>query len=185
MHSNTLITTSEAIDLMLSCSADEITNNLIDGVQCNATFVCEADTEKRRLDFRRDTMGVWLEGNRTTKVPYRNTEKVGDAAANTFVWRLTFTCKSYPFLKKAEIFRRKRCSDGSVGALISPFIISYRYTGSPKKVVVQPHGNSKSNRPFHPSTRTLLGELKESITTQQNLMPTQIYNKVKCIHILY
>ena len=62
-------------------------------------------------DFRRDNMGVWLKGHKSPKMPYQNCTKTVSSNANTFVWRYNFTRKSYPKLKKTEIYRAERKTD--------------------------------------------------------------------------
>lgn len=105
-------------------------------------------------------------------------EKVSNKMeADCFVWRLLYTCKAHKALKRVEIFRRGKNSDGSVGALMSPMVVSYNYDGDiPDKVTILPHGNSKSDLPFHPSTRTLLDDIREAVANP--IPPACIYNKV-------
>ena len=150
--------------------------HLVSDVRCNVVFVCAVDSHKRRLNLRRDNMGVWLEGHKSPKMPYQNCTKTVSSNANTYVWRYNFTCKSFPKLKKTEIYRAERKTDGSVGQILSPMIISYTFKGQPVSFKVQSHGNSKADTPFHPATRTLLDELRS--TAANPGLPSQIYNQV-------
>lgn len=163
---------------MLSCPEESVikAGGLISEVKCNTVFVCEALTHKQRLDLRRDNMGVWKEGHRSTRMPYRDADSVSEHQANTYVWRANFICKSYQSLKKSEIYRAERLPDGSVGKLISPVVIVYRFEGIPLSFKVLPHGNAKTGRAFHPATKTLLEELKEAST--EDIAPSKIYNRV-------
>ena len=176
---DSLYKTSDAIDLMLSCPEENTLrqNELIANVSCNSVFVCQATTHKRRLDLRRDNMGMWVEGHRKTRLPYKDSVSVAEERANSFVWRTTFTCKSCKELKKNEIYRRERLPDGSVGDIISPMVIVYQFKGKPVTFKVIPHGNSKTLKPFHPATRTLLGELHDEVS-RTDAAPSKIYNKV-------
>ena len=174
------ISTKHAIDVMVNtpdsnCLAE---HELIGNVRCNVVFVCQVHDHERRLNLRRDNYGTWEDGHREPKMPFQNCRKTTIANANTYVWRNCFTCKSYRKLKKTEIYRAECKKDGTVGAIISPMIIAYRFQDDPVEVVVRPHGNSNTTQPFHPATRTLLSELREHATAQLHHAPSRIYNKV-------
>lgn len=114
---------------MQSCPAEKKIKigELIGRVRCNCVFVCDALSHKRRLDLRRDNLGVWKEGHRSPRMPYKDAQSVHESNANTYVWRMNFSCKSHKQLKKTEVHRVKRLQDGSVGDIISPAIIIYQY----------------------------------------------------------
>ena len=179
MHGQPL-STREALDLMLTVNPKHITINLINGVQCNSIFACEVKSETQRLDIRRDDMGVWLEGKRFIKLSYCGSKPVTEDQADCFVWRTTFTCKSHPALKKTEIFRRRCESDGSVGSIMSPMVVCYRFMDNdPRGINVKPHGNSKGTLPFYPTTKSLLKELQQATENNVHKNPGTIYNKVR------
>lgn len=149
----------------------------IAGVECNAVFLCTVKTDEERLDLRRDNLGVWMPGHRRAKESYRGREKCTDDMCSSYVWRISSTNKAYPKLKRTEIFRRSKNSDGSIGSIINPVVVHYLFDGEPVEVVVGTHGNSKSDLPFYPSDRSLLRDIREQVTTKTH-QPANVYNKV-------
>lgn len=161
--------TLEAVSIMQITERKHIETS-INGIRCNCVIVCEAKNETQRLDIRRDGMGTWHETKRFTKMVF------GDA----YVWRINYINNSYNGLRRTEIFRKKRNSDGSVGHLISPMVMAYTFKGSPpEKINIVPHGNSKSNLPFHPSTRSLINDLHDAVNDEPSMPPARIYNSVR------
>lgn len=161
----------------MSCTEEKhITRNHINGVACNALFICEVKSETERLDLRRDSMGTWRETKRFTKQPYKGTSR-SKSKADSYVWRIRYQCTSCPSLSKIEIYRRKCNSDGSVGGIISPMVIQYVFAGSPQQVEAKPHGNSKGSLPFHPSRKSLLERIS-SESSKKTTRPLSLYNKV-------
>lgn len=181
IHLNRWLDTSEAVKLMLVDSDSiNINKKRISTVLCNVAFLCEVKSEEDRLDLRRDNLGVWLPGHRRVKEPFLDDMKTSQDLANSYVWRITSTCKAEPTLKRTEIHRKNKCSDGSVGQLISPVFVQYKFAGPPKSILVLPHGNAKSNLPFHPTDRTLLTEIRNR-TRQRDSNPLRVYNQVNIL----
>lgn len=163
--------------MMVKSLNSELNSERINGVSCNAIFLCTVTGETQRLDLRRDGMGVWEEGHRTTKIPFKGQKKCSSVEADTFLWRLTYKCKSLKTLKRTEIFRRDLN-----GKLLSPIFIQYHFEGEPQNVSVLPHGNSKSGLSYHPTDKSLLEQINSS-TTDSAVSAMNIYNKVISLKI--
>lgn len=59
-----------------------------------------------------------------------------------------------------------------------PFVIThYRFSGTPKKVQVMPHGNAKSQLPFHPSDKTLVKKIQQ-VTKKSAKSNSKLYQEV-------
>lgn len=130
MHStNQALGTAAAIAMMINCSNESINDRRINGVECNVIFLCKVETEMDRLDLKRDGLGVWEPGRRRTKMPYYNDISSNEASCDSYVWRVISTCKSYPALKRIEIYRKAKNSDGSCGILLSPVFVQYCFEG--------------------------------------------------------
>ena len=132
-----------------------------------------------RLDVRRDGMGVWTEGHCRTKIPFRGKTKSQESECDSYVWRIVYSCKSQPTLRRTEIYRKNR-----EGQLQSPVFIQYSFEGKPTSFDILPHGNSRSALPFHPTDRSLLKEIHES-TTEEGVSAMKVYNKVRIKSIIY
>ena len=114
---------------------------------------------------------------------YQGSVRVKLDVADSFVWRISFTCKSHSQLRRTEIFRKSKCADGAVGNIISPMVVSYTYDGTiPESIIIESHGNSKSNLPFHPSSRKLLTRLHDAVIDKPSIPPSRLYNQVKPIN---
>lgn len=98
-------------------------------------------------------------------------------SCDSYVWRLLFKCKANPDLTRLEIYRREKLPDGKVGKLLSPVFIQYKFDGVPKDFDILPHGNSRTQLPFHPADKSLLNKLHES-TKSTTSGARSIYNKV-------
>ena len=147
-------------------------NEPINGVSCNVIFLCPVSHDTERFDLGWDSMGVWEEGHRTTKVPFKSSSECPEVQCDSHVWRLTYKCKSLPTLKKIEIYRKDLD-----GKLMSPVFIQYMFSGKPQSIKVLPHGNSKTWLPFHPTDRSLLNEMHKS-TRGSQVSSMKVYNKV-------
>lgn len=155
--------TLEAVNIMKSTHSQYIQSS-INGIGCNCIIVCNVQTEIQRLDLRRDGMGTSRETKRFTKM------NMGDA----YIWRICYINNSYSDLHRIEIVRKRRNDDGSVGPLLSPMIMAYSFKDEPpNRIDILPHGNDKNALPFHPSTRSLMNDLRDTVN------PSRIYNQVK------
>jgi len=166
---------------MINTESQFINSRRINGVRCNCVFLCHVATEEERLDFRRDGMGTWTDSSRHPRIPYLRMSSVPEPEADSYLWRISSHCKSYPALRRTEIIRRARLPDGSVGELLSPVLMAYEFSGEPpESITILPHGNAKKqNKPFHPCTRTLIKELRQAVASQPEMPITRIYNKVR------
>ena len=172
IHSDRVLSTEAAVTMMEEAQTTCLNKERINGVSCNAIFLCPVRHDTDRFDLRRDGMGVWEEGHRTTKVPFKGTSKCPEVQCDSHVWRLTYKCKSLPTLKKIEIYRKDLD-----GKLMSPVFIQYMFSGKPQSIKVLPHGNSKTGLPFHPTDRSLLNEMHKS-TRGSEVSSMKVYNKV-------
>ena len=75
LHDKHQVGTSYAVHLMDTTEQCYVNTIQINGVHCDCIFVCKATTERERLDLRRDSMGVWEEGKRFTKMPWKGKQK--------------------------------------------------------------------------------------------------------------
>ena len=106
-------------------------------------------------------------------------QKVAEHEASYYVWRIGFHNHSHPQLRKTEIFRRQRLEDGSVGALVSPIMLTYTYSGPiPEAIQYKPHGNSKTQLPFQPATHQLLNRIEEEVVSNPKDRPGLLYYQV-------
>ena len=181
-HCEEVIDTESAVNLMINAETDTINHDRINGVKCNCLFLCKAETDTERLDLRRDSMGVWVEGHRTAKIPFKGSARSDIASSDSLVWRLVYKCKSHPQLKRTEIYRKKKLEDGTTGGLISPVLIQYHFDGKPQAIDVLPHGNSKNSIPFHPSDKSLLEKVHQQ-TSDSSVSAQRLYNKVRILII--
>ena len=70
MHCTGRMTTDAAVELMVCGNDSEIKKQRINGIFCNCAILCHVESEKSRLDWRRDGMGVWLETKHKARIPY-------------------------------------------------------------------------------------------------------------------
>ena len=105
--------------------------------------------------------------------------KTTHADADLLVWRITMRNKSYRPLSRTEIFCRRRNDDGTVGDVLSPIIMCFRYDGDiPENIVVASHGNSKSHLSFFPATHELLDNVKNAILDNPEVRPGRLFYQV-------
>lgn len=107
-HRKTAISSTEAVRLITTEDRTTLNEKPINGVKCNVLLITAAQNDKKRLDLRRDGCGVWIQKNTKSAIPISiNTESIMKSKGDLYMWRTTFSCKSYPGLKKTEIYMRR------------------------------------------------------------------------------
>ena len=182
LHCNALLDTSSAVRMMVECEPSDINNERINAVACNVIFLCAVNDNEERLDLRRDSLGVWIEGHRRPKLPYLGACRSDDTHCDTYVWRQVMRIKAYAKLKRTEIYRRSVNPDRSPGKILSPVFFQYLFDDAPIEINVQPHGNSKGAVPFHPADRSLLKEIRQQ-ASETNMATSNLYTKVSTVFV--
>ena len=181
-----MVDTEYAVTMMNNATSETINFNRINGVSCNVIFLCDVrdGSNDARLDLRRDGLGVWIDGHSRPKIPFYGNKRSDNDICDTFVWRQSFTCKSYRNLRRTEIYRRKKNSDGTPGDVISPLFMQYLFEGPPQSFDIAPHENATSELPFFPADRTLLGDISRQ-AEESTLSTSNLYNKVSKLIALF
>jgi len=173
--------TSEAVWLMQTTDPQDYCNRRVHTLSCSAVFLFDVSSDEERNDLRRDGYGVWLPSNRKPRQSFCGCQKVDEAKADSYVWRIAMICKSYRALRRTEIYRRTRNADGTPGKLLSPVIISYEFLGPvPDSVTVVPHGNAtRKIEPYQPRTKRLQEEIKAALAANPGTPLSVIYEQVR------
>jgi len=186
LHMSTPVN-AQAVQLMLTADPQQYCSRRVQTLSCSAVFLYAVSSEDERRDLRRDGYGVWVPSHRSLRQSYCGGQKVADEAeADSYVWRIAMTCKSYRALRRTEIYRRARNADGTPGEILNPVVVSYEFLGPiPESITVVPHGNAtRKKEPFQPRTRALLKEVKEAVEANPSATPEKILQQVSGINVL-
>lgn len=128
--------TSEALHLMTTADPCWYNDRPVNTLICESVFLFSLTDKTNRLWFRRDGLGRWKEGHRSTLQRFQGLRRSDDG--DTLVWRVTFSSVSVPSLKRVEIYRRRCGTDGDPGEVLSPMLMAYHYKGEPPNKMPTP-----------------------------------------------